>query len=486
MHATSDWLTAHARFQPDAEALVDLESNRRWGYAALQQEASRWTGRLLAEGIGQGDVVAVLAPNRAETFALLFAVAELGAVLFPMNWRLTASELAWQAEHARVRLLLIDASLADRAPPRLRTLDLDDGPGAALGRGPGSKLDQPWVLLYTSGSSGRPKGALLTHQQMAWNAVNTHLACGLTSRHATLTFTPLFHTGGLNCLSTPLLHRGGRVVLARGFDAGRALRWIGEERITHLMGVPTIYQMLAEHPSFGEADLSSVEDALCGGAPLSEALLERWLDRGVPLRQGFGMTEVGPNCFSMPPAQVRRKLGSVGLPIHHLEARLLRPDGGECEPGEPGELLLRGPVVFGGYLGDPSATAASLDAEGWFHTGDVLSRDEEGYFTVCGRLKEMFISGGENVYPAEVEAVLLQAPGVGQAAVVGVPDPRWGEVGLAWLEPSPGQEVDPAEVARFAEVRLARYKLPKRYEVRAQLPRTASGKIDKPTLARER
>jgi fatty-acyl-CoA synthase len=480
MRATSDWLTTHARFRPDAEAVVCIPTGRRWTYRQLHHDAQRWAGKLQQHGVVAGDRVAMLAHNSGDHFALLFACAELGAVFFPMNWRLAPEELAWQLGNCEPRVLLTDAAFRDALDHE--SIALDDGPGDRVGAGPGSDLDAPWVLMYTSGSSGRPKGALLTHRQLHWNALNTILACDLSPDDTTLTFTPLFHTGGLNCLSTPLLHRGGRVVVTKGVDVPEALKLIEAEGITLLMGVPTIFQMLADHPDFAGTDFSTVRDALCGGASLSLPLLERYLQRGIPLRQGFGMTEVGPNCFSMPADKVREKLGTVGLPIHHVEAKVVRPDGSTCDPDEPGELLLRGPIVCGGYYRNPEATAKSIDADGWFHTGDVLSVDADGFFTVRGRLKEMFISGGENVYPAEIEAVIYEHPGVANVAVIGVPHPRWGEVGHAFVEPRPGSAVEADDLKGFLDGRLARFKLPKAYTVMPALPRTASGKIDKVSL----
>lgn len=478
MHATSDWLRTWNRFRPAAEAVVDVATNRRWTWHDFAGESWGWARKLAAAGVGPGDRVVVLAQNRIDTLAILFACAELGAMIAPLNWRLSDPEILWQVENCSPRVCLADRSQAGRIPG---ALDLEETPERGEFNGPGSELAAPWVLMYTSGTSGKPKGALLTHQQMHWNALNTILACNLTPSSSTLTFTPLFHTGGLNCLTTPLLHRGGKVVLCNKFEPGEALGLIAREKITHLMGVPTIYQMMADHPDFDATDIGSVEDALCGGAPLSLPLLQRYQGRGLPLRQGFGLTEVGPNCFSTPPEKVMEKLGSVGMPIHHIETRLLRADGSECGPEEDGELVLGGPAVCGGYWQNPAATAASIK-HGYFYTGDVLRRDVDGFYYVRGRIKEMYKSGGENVYPAEVEAVLLTCPGVAQAAVIGVPDEKWGEVGRAFVEPIPGQSLDSETIARFLEGKLARFKQPKRILVLEILPRIGSGKIDKQAL----
>jgi len=399
-------------------------------------------------GVVEGDRVAVLARNRGEHLLVLLACEHLGATFQPMSWRLSEAELAWQIEDSGPRVVLRDE-------------DLDEGPGAVEVVGGPRPEREPWMLLYTSGTTGKPKGALLTHRQIRANAAVTREVCGLSAADSTLTFTPLFHTGGLNCLTAPLLRCGGRVVLRPDLDD--ALEVIRSERITMLMGVPTIYQLLADRPGFAEA-MESVRDALCGGAPLSLPLLETYLAAGVPLRQGFGLTEVGPNCFSMPPSRVREKLGSVGRLVPGLEGRTV-----------DGELQLRGPQVFGGYLGHPPQ-------EGWFATGDVLSCDDEGFWTVTGRRKEMFISGGENVYPAEVEAALYACGGVAQCAVIGVPDARWGEVGRAFVEPLPGAELSAEGLATALKERLARFKQPKRIDVLASLPRTPTGKIDKQRL----
>jgi fatty-acyl-CoA synthase len=479
VRAISNHLEAHARFQPDAEVLYDVDNARRYTWQQLLTLSRRWVARLTHHGVRAGDRVAVLSANRGECFALVYAAAELGAVYFPINWRLSDPEIRWQLVHARPAALLTDPVHRDRLS--LPSLHIEEDPDDAPITGPGAELGDPWMLLYTSGTSGRPKGALISHRQVHWNAVNTVLACNLTSASSTLTFTPLFHTGGLNCLSTPLLHAGGRIVLTGGVDPARDLALVAQERITHLMGVPTIYQMLADDPAFATADLACVEDALCGGAPLSVDLLRRYMDRGIPLRQGFGMTEVGPNCFSMPPADQPRKLGSVGKTIHHMAMRLVRPDGTDCDDDEPGELWMAGPTVFAGYMDAPEATASCF-VDGWFRTGDVLSRDSEGFYRVCGRQKEMFISGGENVYPAEVEAAIYEIPGVAQVAVLGVPDERWGEVGHAFVEPAPGVVIEVEALRAALRERLARFKVPRHWTIQADLPRTGAGKIDKQAL----
>lgn len=480
--AISDHLEAHARFRPHDEALFDVNSGRRFTWAQLWTLAQRWTTALAQRGVRPGDRVAVLAQNRGETFAVLYACAELGATLFAINWRLAEAERAWQLEHARPRVLLVGPEFEGVVDGPTVRVDVD--PDADPSRGPGSALSDPWMLLYTSGTSGRPKGALVTHQQVHWNAVNTALACGLDASSSTLTCTPLFHTGGMNCLSTPLFHAGGRVILTRGVEPARDLALMAEEGITHLMGVPTIYEMWSDDPTFDAADLSAVRDALCGGAPLSVELLRRYLARGVPLRQGFGMTEVGPNCFAMPHEDQPRKLGSVGKTIHHVAMRLVRPDGTDCEVDEAGELWLAGPCVFAGYLDDPDATARSFDGI-WFKTGDILSCDAEGFYTVRGRQKSMYISGGENVYPAEVEAAIYRVPGVALVAVLGVADARWGEVGHAFVEPRTGVSLTERALRQGLEGVLARFKIPKHWTVRAALPRTGAGKVDKTALKAE-
>jgi fatty-acyl-CoA synthase len=298
---------------------------------------------------------------------------------------------------------------------------------------------------------------------------------------------PLFHTGGLNCLATPLLHHGGKVVLMSAFDAERALDLSWRERITLQMGVPTVYQMLADAPSFARTDpdpLATTRTALCGGAPCPLALIERYRERGVLFRQGYGLTEVGPNCFSLVAEDAFRKAGSVGWPNFYLRARVVDGEGRELAAGEVGELCLGGPMVTLGYFRNEAATREAL-RDGWFHTGDLVRRDDEGYHYIVDRKKDMFISGGENVYPAEVELALAAIAGVREACVIGIADGRWGEVGRAVVALEPGAALDEATLIARLQARLARYKVPKSVVFTDALPRNAGGKVLRPAV-RER
>jgi fatty-acyl-CoA synthase len=464
------WLEKWNVFGPERVALVWTPTGERWTYRELwrrSQQTAAWLRE--AHGVRAGDRVAWSTGNRPEFFAALFACARLGAILVPVNWRLAPPEVAWILDHCRPRVVL-DDELLDRLPSG----------GEAIPDVPLAEVQDatPLMILYTSGTTGRPKGALLTHGMLAANSVNTTIACDLRADDSTITFTPLFHTGAVNVLSLPLFHRGGKVVLMPRFDAPEILRWIGREKVTILFGVPTTFEMLRDDPTFAGSDLSSVRFSLCGGAPCPVGLIHDWAAKGVVFRQGFGLTEVGPNCFSLPPEDAVRKAGTVGFPAFHVRARLVDQDGREVAPGQVGELQLAGPMVCGGYWENPVATAEAR-RDGWWATGDLFTIDDEGYYRVVGRKKEMFISGGENVYPAEVEQALLAHPRVKEAAVVGVSDPKWGEVGRAYVSPA---ELDTDELRGWLRQRIAAYKVPKSFVALPALPRNAMGKVVRPAL----
>ena len=495
LHA--DWLSRRAALTPQSTALVEVDRGGTLTYAALHRRATQAAHALKELGIGPGDRVAVHARNRAEQVELLFACARLGAVLVPLNWRLAAPELGGILSDCAPALLLVDeagaaqvAALpsAVRACPQLsfdgadswssRVSVASDEPVSQPDLGP----DTPWLILYTSGSTGRPKGAVLTWGTIGWNAINTVVGWGLSASDRTLTGAPLFHTGGWNVFTLPLLYVGGTVYLAEGFDPAQTLRLVQEERITVTFGVPTMFQAMRELPEFATRDLSSLRFAISGGAPCPAPLNDAWLDRGVEFKQGYGLTEVGPNCFALPDGAGRTSPGAVGVPMPHLSLRLVDEHDRVVQAGEVGELQLSGPTVCAGYWQQPAATEAARTDDGWFRTGDLFSVDEDGLYRCVGRRKEMFISGGENVYPAEVERVLCGIDGVAEAAVVPVTDPKWGEVGHAFLSFRDAAHPDGDGVRALCRGQLAGYKVPRHVTILRTLPQGATGKIDKRAL----
>ena len=476
-----------SRLRPAAIALVCDATGSRLTYAELAERSARIATALAAEHrVQPGDRVAVLAHNHVRTFEMLVACSRLGAALAPLNVRLSDAELEAVLERCEPRVIFVDEAHADRAPgaaaPRHALTDdalLALGAratGGAIAREVSGALDDTLVLLFTSGTTGKPKGAMLTHRSIAANAESTRLAWGLSEVDVALVDAPLFHTGGLNVLATPLFYVGGTVIVAPRFDAVASGEILVREGCTVAFGVPTMIERLL---ATGVVDRSRVRLYVTGGAPCPRTLLDAFAAKGVSLVQGFGMTECGPNCFRPVDAAAP---GTVGVPTSGLEARLVGDDGLDVAPGEPGELLLRGPHVFKGYFRDEAATCAAFDADGWLRTGDVLRATPEGWL-VAGRKKEMFISGGENVYPAEVEVAFTQHASVAEAAVVSIPDAKWGEAGVAYVLARGGAPEPSAEELRaFLRARIAAYKVPRTIHVEHDLPRTASGKIDKRAL----
>jgi fatty-acyl-CoA synthase len=511
MHA-ADLLTNRARLTPEREALLELATGRRFTYAGLNQRANRLANFLAGGlGIGAGDRVSILAHNDVAYLDLLFGLAKIGAIFAPLNWRLAAAELAYIANDCAPAALVVGPEFAGVAAhlrphvtiPHWISLDgaevvdaLPYAPSLAAAAAaeparPALHAGSPYCILYTSGTSGRPKGAVLPHRQILWNCINTVISWGLTEQDVSPVFTPLFHAGGLFAFLTPVLYAGGRVVLARGFDAGQSLRTIEDERCTVILGVPTLFQLWLDAPGFDAASFAAVRFFISGGAPLPVPLVQAWRERkAVAFRQGYGLTEVGPNCFSMTDAESVPKTGSVGKPILHSRMRLVDPvTRADVPPGETGELLISGPHVCTGYWQDVEATASALNASldpgwawPWFHTGDMARMDADGFYTITGRLKDMIITGGENVYAAEVEAALRQHPAVQDAALIGLPDARWGEVGLAVVALKPGSPASADDLRQFCLARLAPYKVPKAIAYVESLPYSPYGKVLKGEL----
>lgn len=483
------------RIAPDRVALVDHASGRALTYAELDRLGDSFTAMLAHAGVRRGDRVGIIAANRLEHVVLFLSCVRAGAALVPFNWRLADAELAHVLRDARVRVCFGEDRFRagterafDERAMATRWIDLDHELPALLRRaaprGAPARLaaDDAALVLYTSGSTGVPKGAVIPHRQILWNAMATVMAWELGAEDVAPVATPFFHTGAWNVFATPLWHCGGRVVLLDSFRPDEFLDVLAAERVTVALTVPTQLHMLANATGWGR-ELPALRAFVSGGAPLPHSLAVRARDAGYRVREGYGLTECGPNCFSGSPDGAPP--GCVGWPIDFLEVRVAATDGSAMPDGEPGELLLRGPQLFAGYLGAPSRTAEAFARGGWLRTGDIARRNEDGTLAICGRLKEMFISGGENVFPGEVEAVLAECDGVMEAAVVGVADEKWGEVGRAFVVPHPGATLSPDRVIALARDRLAGYKVPRSVIVLADLPRLASGKVDRATLARE-
>jgi fatty-acyl-CoA synthase len=489
-----DPLRFWGRLDPGRTALVERREGRRWSYAGLDREADRWAALLAALGARRGDRVAALAGNRAELVHLLFACGRLGCALVPLNWRLPPAELAPVLADAAPAVLLGESrfrAAAERAAAlagtAVRWVDLDaEAPALLAGAGlpPAARpveAEEPWLVLYTSGSTGTPKGAMLPFRQVFHNALATATGWALGPDEVAPVSTPLFHTGAWNVFATPLWFRGGTVVLFEGFDPADFLDGLAREGCTLALTVPTQLLMLTEAAAWGR-ELPRLRHFISGGAPCPAPLAERVRASGYRFREGYGLTECGPNCFATTDRLALERPGSVGHPVPLLETRLVDPAGADVGPGEAGELLLRGPQRFAGYLNRPDLTAEAL-VGGWLRTGDLARRDADGVFTICGRRKEMYISGGENVFPGEVEAALAELPGVAEAVVVGVPDARWGEVGRAFVVARLGAALSEAEVLAHAGLRLAGYKRPRSVVLLDEIPRLGSGKPDRRTLA---
>jgi fatty-acyl-CoA synthase len=486
-----DWIGRWAQSVPDREALVDAIANRRLTYRDMARQITRMANYLRRElQIKQGDRVAVLALNRADTIILFFAASRLGAILVPLNHRLAPAEMAYLVEDAAPAALFFDAEhraamdkLSERAAVgKAVCMNLEDGRRPAwqeAGEDPLPQLEirgrAPQLIIYTSGTTGLPKGVILTHRMILANAVNTHIGWDLRADDRTILHSALFYTAGWNIFTLPLFHCRAANVLVRGFDADLILDLIQAERVTVFFGVPTMYQMLLDSPRFAAADLSSIRFMVSGGAPLPLALFEAYqTQKGIRLWEGYGLTEAGPNNFL-----ANGPRGSVGHPMPHVDMRLVDGRGRQVPAGRDGELLIRGEHLCAGYWNKPEESRNAIRS-GWLHTGDLARMDDAGRYAIVGRKKDMFISGGINVYPAEIERVLETHPAVAAAAVIGVADEKWGEVGKAIVVPKAGAALALNEMQRFLQDHLGKFKIPKYLTLVAELPHTAaSGKVQK-------
>ncbi|GAA0314380.1 long-chain fatty acid--CoA ligase [Bacillus carboniphilus] len=484
-----NWISHRARLSAGEVAVVDGETNESFTFQDLDQRSTSLAYHLQQKGINKGDRVALISPNDLSYLDLLLACSKIGAIFVPLNWRLSTKEIEWILKDSRPSIVFYHSEYGEKVSgfdPK-KTIQLDNEQYRQLV----TTKDAPFyipveqserdglAMIYTGGTTGKPKGVILSHQSILWNAMNTVISWNLSKEDATLTVLPMFHTGGLNALTIPILLMGGKVVLSHSFTPKKATQLINEHGCTIILFVPTMYQAFIQSKEFQEHSYPSMKVFLSGGAPCPLEIYDAFKQKGILFKEGYGLTEAGPNNFYIDPEMAYEKRGSVGKPMMFNEVKIMTENQQEAKPHEIGELLLKGKHAFENYWNNPEATLETK-RDGWLATGDLAKRDEEGYFYIVGRKKDTIITGGENVHPLEVEHCLVQHPAVVEAAVVGIPDSFWGEKVTAFLVVK--QVVSAEELTSFCAEQLGRYKIPKSYHILEELPKTHVGKIDKKEL----
>ncbi len=506
----SDWLAFHADRTPEKIAMIDQATGRTFSYEQMNDRAARLATYLRdVWGAQAGDRLAILAKNSVMYFEFQFACAKLGAMMLPLNWRLAVPELLFILKDAGAKGIVYDDCFVDRIAPLLDgatvahalRIDIDGNTDAhpayevAIAQSapdvvmhPQTDHDTPMTIMYTAGTTGHPKGVIITHGMTFWNAVNISTPTGLNHNSVFYCVLPTFHTGGLNLYANPLVHCGGTSIIAREYEPGLTLKTLSDPAlgVTHMFGVPAIYLFLSQHEDFDTTDLSHVESWGCGGAPMPASLLKTYADRGIIVQLGFGMTETSPTTFLIDKRRALVKPTSVGKPLLHTRVRVVDANFADVGVGEVGEVVISGPNITPRYWNRPDANADSftVDAHGnrWLHSGDAGMVDDEGCIYIVDRYKDMYISGGENVYPAEVEQVIFRLRAVADVAVIGVPHERWGETGLAVVVVKPGQQISEAAIIQHCLDNLAKFKVPQAVSFVDELPRNAAGKVLKREL----
>jgi fatty-acyl-CoA synthase len=497
-----DWTGRRALLTPKKEAIVDNIQNTRYTFEEMDKRANQVARLLLDSGVQKGDRVGIYSKNRFDFLDILFACGKIGAILTPFNIRLSTPETEYLLKKTNPSIVFYDPNLGiqfGKIRPLLekqhvvvmgnKMFDTDPDIYSLMTRNsssaverPAITMDDPFLIVFTGGTTGLPKGAVLSHRLVFWNSVNTIVSWGLRPDDIQPLLFPLFHTGGINVLLIPFYHLGALSIIMGDFDPEETLRVVESERCTIVIGVPTVFNMISQSSNFKKTNFEHVRLFISGGAPCPVAIMEKYWEKGKILKMGYGLTEVGPNNFYLPDDAVKERPTSVGFPAFHCDMKIVDDDNVTLSDEEVGELMLRGPHTFSGYWEEPEESAKVIESDGWVHTGDLVMRDSDGFYYIVGRKKDMFISGGENVFPSEIEDVLYKHPAILEAAVIGVPHEKWGEVGKVFIVLKDGESLAEDEIRQYMDDKLASYKIPKHYEFRGDLPKSAAGKILKREL----
>lgn len=486
-----DWIARWALYAPDKIAIAEFETGSTITYKELNNAANHLADKLLSDGHKHGDRIALLAENSIDHFILFSAAQKTGFILAPLNYRLTRSELSYMLEDADPALLICEKKFKSLVDDKYKSriwdwADFSDWNKLHYTTDSNFKSlaideDQAVFILYTSGSTGFPKGAIYSHKMLLWNSLNTEIRLNITSDDRTITCLPLFHTGGWNVLSTPFLHHGAYFLITKAFDPEQVLALMETDGTTLFMGVPTMLAMMASQQQFKTVLLQNLRYFIVGGEAMPIPLIETWATKGIAIRQGYGMTEVGPNLTSLHQDDALVKKGSIGVPNFYVDVKIIDENNNVVNDGAAGELLLKGPMVTPAYWNNPDATNEAF-IDGWFKTGDVVKSDDDGYLYVVDRIKNMYISGGENVYPVEVEKFLITIEGIKEVAVIGVLDPKWGESGRAFVVVNKDSDLTAQAIRDFCQDKIARFKIPRDIMFLDELPKGDTGKINRKIL----
>lgn len=482
----TDWLEGRARITPNRTAAKDSDTNVCWTFKQLNTRAINLASHLISNGIKKGDRVTLISPNHISFLDFLFACTKIGAIFVPINWRLSNHEIEKILEDCSPKFMAYTNDKVDlkynsiHGKICIESTDYDLILNQANVHKPFGTIyeEDPACILYTSGSTGKPKGVLISHRTLLSNAFNTILSWNIKDSDITLTCTPMFHTAGLFALTLPILMMGGKVIILRKFEAEKAIHLINQEKCTHIFMVPTMYHLMVQSPIFSETNFPYMNIFISGGSPCPRNIYKAFEKRGIHFKEAYGMTEAGPNNFYIDPVTALKKIGSVGQPMIFNDVTIIKEQGKTADIDEIGEVVISGKHLFESYWNNQAETDKVL-VDGQFFTGDLGKRDKDGYFYIVGRKKELIISGGENIYPLEIEHVLHDHPAVNENAVVGIPDEKWGEIVVAVISLKPSYSIHENELKNYCRKMLAGYKIPRKIYFIEKLPKNAAGKIDK-------